>query len=273
MSGDLIGWALGYAGLGWPVLPLRPRAKVPTTPHGLRDATTDPDVLRGWWERWPAAGIGLTTGHAFDVLDIDGGVDVWDRFEGAAPHDEWDVTGPIVLTARGIHIYVAATGRGNRAGLLPSVDWRGRGGYVVAPPSVHPSGHVYSWDPTRRPGTTPGPVPAWLLDLIDGPRTPPRPPAAHVAGEGTVYGRRALDAELGRLAPTDVGRRNDELVRAAFRLGQLVAGGELDARNVASALLTVADRIGLGETEAVATIRSGLAGGMRTPRRAPEVRR
>jgi hypothetical protein len=37
------------------------------------------------------------------------------------------------------------TGLGDRAGILPGFDFRGRGGYVVGPPSVHPGGHRYRW--------------------------------------------------------------------------------------------------------------------------------
>lgn len=50
----------------------------------------------------------------------------------------------------GLHIYIAATGSGNHANMLPGVDFRGLGGYVLAPPSVlddrddqHPG--TYAW--------------------------------------------------------------------------------------------------------------------------------
>lgn len=40
--------ALAYARAGLRVLPLRPGQKVPATKHGKDDATTNPDVIRGW---------------------------------------------------------------------------------------------------------------------------------------------------------------------------------------------------------------------------------
>ncbi|MGI8939934.1 MAG: bifunctional DNA primase/polymerase [Iamia sp.] len=272
MTSDLLSAALDYAAIGWPVLALRPRDKRPATAHGLRDATTDAEVVRSWWARWPDANVGLATGHRFDVLDLDeGGTVGLDALDRVAT-DDGPAVGPMVLTASGLHWYMAPTGLGNRARFLAGCDWRGAGGYVVAPPSVHPSGHCYAWDPTHGPGTVLPEVPPWLLRLLDPPKAT-TPPSSAVTGAGSVYGRRALETEVGRLALVDIGCRNDELVRASFRLGQLVAGGELDARGVAGALLTVALRIGLTEQEAVPTIRSGLAGGTRTPRRAPAARR
>lgn len=67
--------------------------------------------------------------------------------------------------------------------------------------------------------------------------------------------------------PALVGTRNDTLNGAAYSLGQLVAGGLLDAGEVVATLLTVAARAGLGERETEASIRSGLTAGMATPRR------
>src|SRR5262249_14408536 len=66
--------ALDYATRGLAVLPLRPIAKEPLTPHGVNDATTDAAVIRSWWQRWPAANVGIATGRATHllVLDIDG---------------------------------------------------------------------------------------------------------------------------------------------------------------------------------------------------------
>ena len=63
--------ALAYASWGWPVFPLKPGQKVPATKNGFKDATTDKDRLARWWDRNPHSNIGLPTGHAFDVVDVD----------------------------------------------------------------------------------------------------------------------------------------------------------------------------------------------------------
>jgi hypothetical protein len=159
--------ALAYANLGHRVLPLHhPLAtdaiqrremlcscgdracgavgKHPLTAHGLYVATSDPAKLARWWRRWPQANIGLVTGEVADVLDLDGPAGRAALRQAAADHD-LRLEGPLVRTGSGWHLYVAPTGTGNRAGLLAHVDWRGRGGYVVAPPSRHASGRGYRW--------------------------------------------------------------------------------------------------------------------------------
>jgi hypothetical protein len=270
--GPMLEAALDYCSRGWPVLPCEPRGKRPAgalVPHGLKDASTDPDVVAGWWKAEPEANIGLRTGVAFDVLDVDGD-------EGMAalaveiPFDAPTVDGPTVTTGKGAHVYVAVTGLGNRAGILPAVDWRGKGGYVVAPPSVHPSGAAYVWkcgeDDLAFGANAPiRPAPAWLLDLLN------RRPATALLPNGrststSAYGRRALEAECGRLALAPEGQRNHTLNAAAFALGQLVASSALSADEVIVSLVEVARRIGLTDTEVEGTIESGMTAGLRSPR-------
>lgn len=156
----LLAAALWYAEQGVPVFALlpgrkhpfgtcsdckEPKCKGPSTCghdqcHGLLDATTDEPRIRRWWTDRPTANIGLATGHAFDVVDIDGP----EGQNSRAKH--WDdIFAKIdadaiakVLTPRpgGMHIYVPPTGDGNSAEIVPKVDYRGIGGYVLAPPSV-----------------------------------------------------------------------------------------------------------------------------------------
>lgn len=141
----LLASALWYAEQGIPVFRILPGRKHPFPgSHGLKDATTDPDEIRNLWGRTPDANIGLATGHRFDVVDIDGPLGQKSRAE------HWDTVFATidanqlakVLTPRpgGMHIYVPVTGDGNGAGIAPGVDYRGQGGYVLAPPSVITAG-------------------------------------------------------------------------------------------------------------------------------------
>ena len=100
--------------------------------------------------------------------------------------------------------------------------------------------------------------------------------ATPIAGACSAYGQAALEREAARVASAVEGTRNHELNRAAFALGQLVAGGELDEHLVRTHLIGAAIACGLPEHEIagrngrIGTLDSGLAAGMQLPRRAPE---
>lgn len=136
-----------YADVGIAVFPLRPTGKTPLTRNGFKNATTDQVQISDWWAQWPDANIGIPTGHQFDVIDIDGPPGLATMYNGdQALADELTILG-IALTSRdgGRHLYVPATGNGNKAALYPGVDYRGTGGYVVAPPSIGANGRRYTW--------------------------------------------------------------------------------------------------------------------------------
>lgn len=161
--------AIYYASIGWPVFPLRPGHKLPLfgsahdpgdpckgecgqVGHGLWDATTNPDLVAQWWADQPWANIGLRTGDRFDVVDLDVKTDKGiDGREGFNELCETTGTRPRVLASvqtanGGRHLFLAPTGRGNFTGIRPGVDYRGAGGYVVAPPSrLAPDGRRYVW--------------------------------------------------------------------------------------------------------------------------------
>ena len=121
--------------------------KEPLTVHGFKDATADPEAIRRWWNRWPGANLGVATGTPGpDVLDIDvradgSGYPALNRLIRAglaAGH------GMIVRTpSGGAHLYYA--GSAQRCGSLPGLhlDFRGRGGYVIAPGSALADGRAW----------------------------------------------------------------------------------------------------------------------------------
>src|SRR5690606_23413178 len=113
--------------------------------RGFKDATTNLAQVRAWWTATPDANIGIPTGHGFDVIDIDppdGPLSLLElRDAGLVP----EVIGKVITPRYGDHLYVRASGDGNTAGLLPGIDYRGLGGYVVAPPSIGPNGVRYTW--------------------------------------------------------------------------------------------------------------------------------
>jgi hypothetical protein len=267
--------ALAYARHGIPVLPVYEPAsgagcscdrgvscespgKHPRLRHGLNDATTDPRQIELWWQRWPGANVGLRTGITMDVADVDseeGWHGLCHLMGGELP------TGPQVRTGSGgRHYWFRPTGFGNRVHLLPGLDWRGVGGYVVAPPSRHPRGD-YRW--LRGPAE---PLPegsSTLRALIEGPTIIPGP--ARPITHPSRYASAALTAEADRVARAPVGTRNDTLNRAAFALGRLVGAGLLDQGDAIRELDAGARFAGLGRAETRRTIRSGLTAGRRAP--------
>jgi hypothetical protein len=160
--------ALEYAAYGWAVFPLLPKSKEPATKHGFHDASKDPKTIKGMWGVRTNLNVGLATGSTsgFWVLDVDkdkGGEETLSELENA------NSSLPETLVSR--------TGGGGKHYLfklpdgikVPStigklgkgLDTRGEGGYIAAPPSIHPNGTLYEWE-----GGEISEAPQWLLKSI-----------------------------------------------------------------------------------------------------------
>lgn len=156
---------------GWQVFPCR--FKAPLTANGLLDATTNPQLIKAWAERWPDAGVAIRTGalSGIFVLDVDprhGGDDSLAallREHGPLPPTVEAITG-----GGGRHLFFGHPGgyiKNTENTPRPGLDIRGDGGYVVAAPSIHESGRKYVWEVSSRPDAAPvAEAPAWLLDLL-----------------------------------------------------------------------------------------------------------
>lgn len=148
-------WALHYAEMGLAVFPLACRDKVPAVVGGCKVATTKRTTIERWWDKNPQYNIGIATGNKSSglvVIDLDvdknkgiDGYDVlrdWQNKHGKLPETWQSITG-----RGGYHyFYKDAIVHSNRVGLYEGVDIRGEGGYIVAPPSVHPNGNIYEWE-------------------------------------------------------------------------------------------------------------------------------
>ena len=152
--------AIDYIKAGFAVFPLKPRGKEPLTKRGFHDASTDPAQVKSWWQQYPNANIGIATGqasHGLCVIDMD--IDEKKGLDGFTTFQNWSKDHGYVPPS-----WTSRTGRGgfhfffhsdepvsNRVNLLPGVDVRGDGGYIVAPPSIHPNGNAYEWMPKLSP--------------------------------------------------------------------------------------------------------------------------
>ena len=140
--------ALTYAAkMKWRVFPCVPRDKRPLIKAWQKRATTDPKQIKAWWAQWPDANVAIATGRGLLVVDVDyrhGGAESLRemRKAGKVPEDP-----PIVETpGPGCHLYLSVTkDLKNLVDVMPGVDLRGAGGYVIAPPSIHPNGLEYQW--------------------------------------------------------------------------------------------------------------------------------
>jgi hypothetical protein len=180
--------ALGYAGLGWHVLPLhhitdkgvcsckegekcgRSAGKHPRIGRWQHDASSDPVKVRGWWGKWPGANVGILTGPESGIFDLEveeeGLADLaaLEEANGALPRTPCAVSGHGGMH----HVFRWPAGglvvtTGSHVNKLP-IDTRGRGGQFVAPPSRNLGGE-YRWvvSPSdARPAEAPG----WLLDWL-----------------------------------------------------------------------------------------------------------
>jgi bifunctional DNA primase/polymerase-like protein/primase-like protein len=208
--------ALVYAArFHWAVLPTGgATGKVPHTDHGVKDATTDPVVIRRWWEQWPQANVGLACGavSGFWVLDVDGeeGVatltDLEGRF-GTLPKTIRQLT-----PSGGLHIlfrYDPTHPLRNRVRFLPGLDIRGDAGFIVAAPSrVEAKARPWAWDVDAHP-TESGlaSAPPWLLEAVVNRWT--------LGNDGAPTRPKWLQTALGEVPE---GRRNDIAARLTGHL-------------------------------------------------------
>ncbi len=250
--------ALSYATRGWHVFPCLPGGKLPLTVHGWKDATLDQAVIERWWTEHPDSNVAVATGPSSLVVgDFDGrhgGMQTLAELEAQFPVLR---TAPRVQTADGVHIWFTGSFKSKATG-RPGFEVKSQGRYVLAPPSVHPDGPVYFWVAELN-GEPPPPFPTELT--IRWKPIKKRP---------TAWADKALGAEIATLAATPEGRRNEQLNKSAFNLGQIVAAGHLERGRVETALFAAAAANGYleddGEEAAHSTIQSGLDAGAQNPR-------
>jgi putative DNA primase/helicase len=148
MTTPMLDAAIAYGRAGYRVHPCSHVDKRPLTQWSLT-AATDETKIRYLWHLRPDSLIGLCTGDGLVVIDDDRG-----REE---PEDDLAATRTAKTRSRGYHHYFTTDARvGNRVGIIPGVDIRGDGGYVIAPPS--PGWEWFNDGPMQ-------PLPQWVLTI------------------------------------------------------------------------------------------------------------
>lgn len=139
---DFLKAALEYVEHGFYVFPLTPRSKKPLTRNGFKNASNDSEQIKAWWGKTPNANIGIATGKISGLMVVD--------IDGEYPSNWPELSNTMtVKTSKGLHYYFkypkeeqvkCRTKVGGH-----DVDIRADGGYIVAPPSVHPDGGRYEF--------------------------------------------------------------------------------------------------------------------------------
>jgi Bifunctional DNA primase/polymerase, N-terminal len=228
-----------------------------------RDSTNDYDLIRTALSRG-LRNLGIDCGKS-GLLVADG-----DRLhafaEYAASIGEAIPKTFTVRTAKGAHSYFrqpedALLGNGTGALAGRDIDIRGKGGFVVAPGSVHETGVLYT---PVSPGTAVAHVPTWLVTALRVTATMRTPaarryafaerPAGHPLKVLTALSRKVLEARPP--SPGIPGERNKTLYWAACRAWEHVDRGLFPPDAARGTLLDAARQAGIADGAAIATIDS-----------------
>ena len=241
--------ALFYAAQGWPVFPCRPD-KRPLTDHGFHDSSTEESDIQQWWHRWTDALVGIATGAASGlvVLDIDvkrpaqQGFDTLEELGFASLPET-----PMVHTpSGGLHVYfhvpdhelLPSTQGEQGRGIGRGLDWRGQGGYIIAPSPN--SG--YWWDPFWNISTVGlAPVPISLLPR-ERERSNPARPIRPTPGLSR-YAEAALDKATQAIINAPNGLQEATLNSECFSLGKLAGARGIPAEFALKVLLWAARKM------------------------------
>ena len=255
LPAELSAAAAAYAAAGIAVFPCAPGEKRPLTAHGFQDATTNRAQIDAWWSRHPEANIGIPTGSSIDVLDVDvhatgTGFPILRTLQREGLIGGWGQA--VRSPSGGLHLYYPTSpdvARRSWSRGRAHVDFRGTGGYIIAPPSTITTGHGDRRYDTIARGRSPHPIDG---DAIRNYLTPTPDPALQRA-RTTAPEREASATRLADwVAGLPEGNRNAGLFWAACRLAE--AGvPEPDTRAVLEPAATAA---GLASREIDATIRS-----------------
>ena len=168
---ELVDAARDYLSRGLAVIALTGKAPNGTLhPHGLKDAiepgSPEAGVLETYFDVATTTGIGVLTRFPYFVVDIDGkeGAEAWKAVVGER---DFLPTTWVAQTGRGLHLWYADWKPRRSHKLAPLLDLKADGGYVAAPPSLHPDGGRYEWLLTPSTTDLPMEAPAKLVALLD----------------------------------------------------------------------------------------------------------
>ena len=142
---DVLTAALQYAALGWSVIPIKQATKEPALKSWKPFQTNraDEQQIREWFDKRDDLELAVVLGAVSGGLtcrdfDVEAAYHAW-----VAQNPELAKNLPTAKTARGFHVYFLSDS--DQTVKFTDGELRGKGAYVVLPPSRHPSGVQYLW--------------------------------------------------------------------------------------------------------------------------------
>lgn len=167
----MLNWALKYLGLGFSVIPLVERSKKPLIDwKEFQKRIASQEEIKEWFNKWPDANVGIVTGSVSGVAIVD-----LDGPEGLDHASKLSLISNVIsLTGSGRQLWYSTGGNVhkpivNAVRIRQGIDIRGEGGYVVAPPSVHPNGKRYRW--LSRPVSNVESLPIFPISVLNSAET------------------------------------------------------------------------------------------------------
>lgn len=161
----------GYINAGWSILPVKPDEKRPYMTNWLQymHSKASKETLDNWFSNLSGAGVGVVTGKISNIIVLD--VESWCKI----PIEELLKKYPTELYSKtgsgGYHLFYQYPNNvskvANRVGIFDGADLRADGGFIVLPPTRHPSGNKYEWVSKGMMGV----FPASLLNIESKPTT------------------------------------------------------------------------------------------------------
>ena len=141
MKSEILQTALNYLAKGYSVIPIKPSKRPFIQWEEFKKKQPTQDEVREWWRKWPSANVAIITGKISGICAID--IDEDEGFEAIQDYIPDSLVIPTSKTPKeGQHLYFQMPEKsiGNNSRIIPGCDFRGEGGYIIAPPSKG-----YSW--------------------------------------------------------------------------------------------------------------------------------
>lgn len=232
-----------YAQHNIKTFPVKRQGKSPLCPHGFNDASADKVVLQEWNKQFPECNIGIPTGAVNNIFVVDVDGESGDLSLMALENAYGKLNAPTVNTGKGKHLYFKMPEnvdiKCSTSKIAPHIDIRGNGGYVVAPPSIHPNGNKYTWVNFDFSQDFPN-APEWLINLITNPA------------------ESNFEDLLEEIATSSEGMRNTTLLGNAIKICNSANKQFLDMENIKNDVIDAGIASGLSRAESERTVNNAM---------------